>query len=93
MPAEHAPHRGRGHRNTDPAELADNPQVTPARVLTRKAKDQRASICVDPRPPARRRGYIHRHRTRSRCQRTSVSGDTINPIRRSGPINRASDAR
>jgi hypothetical protein len=74
-PAQDQPGRRRRDPMAEPDQLAMDPPVTPAGILGAI----RSTSCwtlgpVGGRPP--RRGALQRRRTRSRCQRSTVSGAT-----------------
>ena len=73
---EDVPDRGGRDGNAELAQLADDPQVAPARVLARKTQDQLADLTADGRTAGWRCAYVQRRATSRRCQRSSVSGRT-----------------
>src|SRR5437879_5507356 len=48
---QHLPHGRRRNRNAKTLELADDPFVSPVRVLPRETQDQLAERALEPRPP------------------------------------------
>jgi hypothetical protein len=62
---------------TEAVQLADDPLVTPARILARQAKNQLTGLAADWGRPIRT-GYVQRRATRRRCQRSNVVGVTRN---------------
>ena len=76
---QHLAHRRRRHADADTLELADDPLVSPPRVLSRETQDQLTQRALKRRPPSLPMGYVQRRATSWRCQRSSVSGLTGNP--------------
>jgi hypothetical protein len=63
MAEEDRPHRGRRHGDAKALKLADDPSVTPARVLASESENQPLDAAIECRPPGRLCGYVQRRLT------------------------------
>ena len=52
VPRKHRTNGGGGDRDAEPAQLANDPPITPGRVLAREAKHEFAHVIVTWRPPS-----------------------------------------
>jgi hypothetical protein len=71
---QHLPHGRRRNRDPETLELADDPLVSPVRVLPSEAKDQLAERALKRRSPGPPVLVCPRRAISWRCQRSSVSG-------------------
>src|SRR5437763_1848689 len=51
MTGEDRPHRGRRNSDAEALQFADDPPVTPTRVLARQSNNQRLDATIEPWPP------------------------------------------
>ena len=93
---QHLAHRRRRHADAETLELADDPLVSPVRVLAgRRRISSRSERPIRGRP-AFRCAYVQRRATSWRCQRSSVSGLTTRfarDVRGTARLSAANSAR
>jgi len=81
VPSRNGPDARMSQNHAGPGQLTMYPSVAPGGVLTGQSEDHRSRSGGDAGRPDRW-GWVHLRRTRSRCQRSRVSGCTKNRPRR-----------
>ncbi len=95
-PQQHLPHGGRRNRNAKTLELADDPFVSPVRVLPRETQDQLAERALEPRspgPPVRVRPPARDQLPMPAKQRLGVKEKAVQAGRGNERLSAASSAR